>query len=215
MIETALPREVAFARINGKGNRKPLLVMRECTKCKGTDHAVFDRKLNNEKTLLLAKWFYCVKLPPRVVEMKHPFRKVFTEHKPAHVFLSTWDGKDVVAFDGNQSQTLLQKKMIELIELAYEKKPEPAIKAMLRFLSDFDNHDSMLSDYKDRLQQELLRPKPRKSRIKKLEQRIAMTEKKKAKAMQRAKAVCDLKLKVEKTPAKAEKPEKAEAVGGN
>ena len=195
-VETALPKTKAFLKINGKDNRKPLLVLRECVLCKGSDHALFDRRLNNEKTKLLSQWFYCVKLPPKVLEQTHPFRKLFQQKHPPHLFISTWDGKSIVEFSGEQTQTQLQKKMVKLIGQAYEKKPAPAVKAMLRFLSEFDKHDGMLTQYEDQRQREMLRPQPRKANLAKLGARIETTKKRRALAIKRAKAVCDLELKV-------------------
>ncbi len=213
-VEEALPKADAFLRINGEGNRKPLLVLRECVLCKGSEHALFDRRLSNEKTKLLCQWFYCVKLPPKVLDQKHPFRKLFKEKHPPHLFISTWDGKNVVEFSGRQTQSQLQQKMVKLIRQAYEKKPAPAIKAMLRFLSEFDKHDGMLQQYKEQKQQELLRTKPRAANLAKLGARIAKTKRRKALAMERAKAVCDLKLKVTSNRPKAGKPAGAERAGG-
>jgi hypothetical protein len=195
-----LPRAEAFYKINGEGNQKPLLVMRECTLCKGTEHALFDRRLNNEKTKLLCEWFYCVKLPPKVMDAKHPFRNVFKKEKPPHLFISSPDGSNLTEFTGMQSQAELQKAMVDLIQQSYQKKPLPAVRSMLRFLSEFDNHDSMLQQYETQLQNEMLRAKPRKANLKKLKKRIELVKQKKAKAMKSAKAVCDLKLKVVKTP---------------
>lgn len=195
-VESALPKTKAFLKINGKGNRKPLLVLRECVLCKGSDHALFDRRLNNEKTKLLTQWFYCVKLPPKVLEQSHPFRKLFKQKHPPHLFISTWDGKGIVEFSGQQTQSQLQQKMVKLIDQAYDKKPAPAVKAMLRFLSEFDKHDGMLTQYEDQRQKEMLRPKPRKANLAKLSARIESTKKRRALAIKRAKAVCDLKLKV-------------------
>ena len=198
--EYALPREEAFVHINGKGNKKPLLVLRECVLCKGTDHALFDRRLANEKTKLLCEWFYCVKLPPRVLDKKHAFRHLFAKKKPPHVFICSHDGKDLTEFDGLQSQTQLQAAMVKLIESAYEKKPLPAVKSMLRFLSRFDTHDAMLLELTNRMQKEMLREKPRKSSLAKLKSKIALHTKKRDTAMKHAKAVCDLKLAVDKEP---------------
>ena len=51
----------------------------------------------------------------------------------------------------------------------------------------------------------------RKSKIAKLQKKIAGTKKKRATAMKRAKAVCDLKLKVVSEPAKGKSAKKASA----
>ena len=199
-IESALPRTEAFYKLADKDNQKPLLVLRECVKCKGTEHALFDRRLNNEKTKLLCQWFYCVKLPPKVLSAKHPFRNVFSKEKPPHLFISSADGTNVTEFTGLQTQSQLQKSMIKLIRSSYEKKPLPAIKAMLRYLSQFDKHDGMIQLFGSQLQKEMLKPKPRKSQLAKLKLKIESAKKKRALSMKRAKAVCDLKLKVT-TPA--------------
>ena len=178
-------------------------MLRECVLCKGSDHALFDRRLNNEKTKLLCQWFYCVKLPPKVLDQKHPFRNLFKKKHPPHLFISTWDGKEIVEFSGQQTQSQLQKQMVKMIGRAYEKKPAVAVKSMLRFLSEFDKYDGMLHQYEDQIQQEMLRPKPRAANIAKLKARIEKTNERKALAMKRAKAVCDLKLRVTTEKAKA------------
>lgn len=204
-VEQALPKAEAFFKINGEGNRKPLLILRECVLCKGSDHALFDRRLNNEKTKLLCQWFYCVKLPPKVLNKEHPFRKLFKQKHPPHLFISTWDGQDIFEFSGLQTQTQLQKQLVKMIGRAYEKKPAPAIKSMLRFLSEFDKHDGMLQQFEGQKQAEMLRPKPRAAKLAKLNANIKKTQKRKALAMKRAKAVCDLKLKVTSNEPKASK----------
>jgi hypothetical protein len=204
-VERALPREQAFVKINGEGNRKPLLVMRECVLCKGSDHALFDRRLNNEKTMLLCQWFYCVKLPPKVVDQNHPFRHLFKQEKPPHLFICTHDGKELTEFSGLQTQTQLQKSMIDLITKSYDEKPTPALKSMLRFLSEFDKFDGLLEVYDEQLQKEMLRPKPRTEVLARLKGKIEATKARRAEAMKSAKAVCDLKLKVT-TEEPADKP---------
>jgi hypothetical protein len=205
-VEKALPREVAFTKISEKNN-KPLLVLRECNWCKGTEHALFSRTLNNEKTMLLAQWFYCVKLPPNVLKKNHPFRKVFEGEKTPHVFISLADGSELIPFDGRQAQSALWNGMEKLINLAYEKKPQPAIKAMLKYLSNFDMLDAMAKELGDRIETEREKSGPRSSKVKKLRKKLAKIEADKAKTMKRAKAVCDLKLKVVKAEDCCDKPE--------
>jgi hypothetical protein len=195
--EVALPREAAFAKIS-ESNQKPLLVLRECIHCKGTDHALFSRTLNNERTMLLAQWFYCVKLPPNVLDKKHPFNKVFEGPNPPHVFLSLHDGTEVIPYDGRQTQAKLWKGMEKLIGMAYKKKPKPAIKAMLSYLSRFDMLDCREKELLDMVEKEREKSGPNSSKVKKLRSKLAKVQKDKATTMKRAKAVCDLKLKVVK-----------------
>ena len=163
--------------------------------------------------MLLCQWFYCVKLPPRVLKADHPFRNVFAKENPPHLFISMADGSDVTAFDGRQTQSKLQQAMVKLLEKTYEKKPLVAVSAMLRLLSECDKHDAELEEIQGRLNKERLRTPIRKASIKKLEIKVAATKSKCAGALKRAKAVCDLKLKIVKEPA----PKKAapkKAVGG-
>lgn len=203
--EAALPREVAFAKIS-ETNRKPLLVLRECNFCKGTEHALFSRTLNNEKTMLLAQWFHCVKLPPNVLSEKHPFRKVFEGDNPPHLFLSLHDGSELIPFDGRQAQSALWKGMEKLIGIAYEKKPKPAIKAMLSYLSRFDMLDAREQEFSDRIEREREKSGPDSSKVKKLSKELAKIRSDKANTMKLAKAVCDLKLKVVKAKECSAKP---------
>ena len=188
---------MAFSKISDT-NRKPLLVLRECNRCKGTEHALFSRTLNNERTMLLAKWFYCVKLPPNVLKKKHPFNKVFEGENPPHVFISLYDGSGVVPFDGSQTQAALWKGMTKLINIAYEKKPKPAIKAMLAYLSRFDMLDAREKEIGDRVERAREKSGPNSRKVKKLRKQLAKIQADKAGTMKRAKAVCDLKLKVVK-----------------
>ena len=220
-VEKAFARKEAFYKL-AEGNKKPLLVMRECVSCKGTDHALFSRRLNNEKTMLLCQWFYCVKLPPRVLEKNHPFRNVFAKENPPHLFISMADGSDITEFDGRQTQSRLQKAMVKLLQKTYEKKPLVAVSAMLRLLSECDKHDAMVDELQARLNKEMLRTPIRKDSIAKVKAKLATTKKQRARALKLAKAVCDLKLRIAKEPAKKAAPGKAapgksqpkKAVGG-
>lgn len=196
-VEAALPRAEAFAKIS-ETNRKPLLVLRECVHCKGTDHALFSRTLDNERTMLLAQWFYCVKLPPDVLNKKHAFRNVFEGANPPHVFLSLHDGSEVLPYDGRQTQAQLWKGMERLIDIAYQKKPKPAIKAMLSYLSRLDMLDGREQELLDRVEKEREKHGPQSTKVKKLRKELAKIQRDKAHTMKMAKAVCDLKLKVVK-----------------
>ena len=80
-IRQALSREDALACIVGDDLR-PLLVLRECKVCNGTDDALLKGGIDNEKTFLLSAWFHCVKLPADVLEKDHPFHSLFTQEKP-------------------------------------------------------------------------------------------------------------------------------------
>jgi hypothetical protein len=72
-VQRALPLERAVAYLAGEDPR-PLLVLRECLVCNGTDKALLGAEADNEKTVLLTRWFHCVKLPVDVMlKEDHPF----------------------------------------------------------------------------------------------------------------------------------------------
>ena len=77
----ALPLEEALAVIRGNDPR-PLLVLRECVRCTGTEDALLKRMEDNERTFLMSRWFHCVKLPPAVLEPEHAFHNLFPGEKP-------------------------------------------------------------------------------------------------------------------------------------
>ncbi len=208
----ALPKPAAFVKIAGD-DKRPLLVLRECPNCKGTDFAFLNRKLNNEKTMLLARWFHCIKLPPSVAHPTHHFRNLFAGRNPPHLFIAKVDGSDLQPFDGKQSQSQMQAAMAKMIQECYQKNPKPAMKAMLRFLSDFDHCDTMEQTILRRIKKELYAKGPKSSKLKKLRGDLDAIKAQKAKAMKRAKAVCDLKLKVVSAPKPKASPKK-KAAGG-
>ena len=76
----ALSREEAFRFIAGDDPR-PLLVLRECKVCNGTDDALLKGGVDNEKTYLLSRWFHCIKLPVDVMEEDHPFHNLFLQDR--------------------------------------------------------------------------------------------------------------------------------------
>jgi hypothetical protein len=194
-----LPRAQAFVTIAGE-DKRPVLVLRECDQCKGTDFAFLDRKLNNEKTMLLARWFHCVKLPPGVVQPTHRLHSLFADRKPPHLFLAKVDGSEMEAFDGEQSQSALQAGMVKLIKTCYEKDPKPALKQMLIYLSQFDDCDTMEKTLLQQIKAELYAKGPNSSKLKKLNARLDAVKARRTKAMKRADAVCDLELKATAAP---------------
>ena len=193
-----MSRQEALLFIAGKDPR-PLLVLRECTSCRGTDHAVFNRRLKNETVKLLLNWFHCVKLPPTVSKPMHAFNRLFTEpgkRSKVHLFISTRNGKHRIEFDGAQPQSVFKKGLASIIDKSYEKKPKVALKSMLRFLSRFDMFDQSEQQILRALDAEAEAHGVKTSKHKKLTKKIAQVRAKKAKSMKNAKAVCDLKLRI-------------------
>ena len=156
--------------------------------------------MNNEKTKLLLHWFHCIKLPAEVETKNHPFHNLFHfKHgfRP-HLFICAADGKSKKVFTGAQPQSLLQRELNKLINIAYKKKPKPAIQAMMKFLTKFDMYDLRESELLTQIDLAREASGPKSPRVKKIQKTLEKVRLKKAKAMKMAKAVCDLKLKVVK-----------------
>jgi hypothetical protein len=193
-LRAALPRERALVEIRAEDHR-PLLVLRECTHCRGTDHALLDRRLDNEKTLILTKWFRCVKLPEHVLEEDHPFRNLFDGEKPPHLFLCRHDGTDAVTLDGQQTQSQLWDALISLIEDCYVDDPEQAVKRYLRVLDAYDSIDSRESEIRRQLEETLDDDGPRAPRVRTLQRKLDKLAKERAEVAEREKHVIALELK--------------------
>lgn len=136
----ALPRAEALAFIAGDDPR-PLLVLRECKVCNGTDDALLKGGIENEQTFLLSTWFHCVKLPADVLEEDHPFHSLFELEKPEHLFVSSIDGSNHDALESQTSRTELWKSMRALLGKEYKKKPEGAVKKLAKILDKMDQVD--------------------------------------------------------------------------
>jgi hypothetical protein len=144
----ALPLEEALREIAGDDAR-PLLVLRECFLCQGTDLALLSREFANERTILLTSWFHCVKLPADVTKPDHPFHALFPDH--SHLWLARPDGSDRYDFTGSQSQQQLWKAMGDLLRKTYQGNPSESVKELLKLLPQFD----VIDDKETRLLKDL------------------------------------------------------------
>jgi hypothetical protein len=192
----ALSAEEAFAAIAGE-DRRPLLVLRECLKCNGTDDALMTRKEDNERTMLMSRWFHCVKLPPDVLEDDHPFHVLFADAKPGHLFIAQPSGAGRTDLTGQQSRTELWKLMESALEVAYESDPDAALERLLDQLDRFDKLDSELVGVKDRLDRLIENGDGDSSKAKKLHKELADLEAAKAKARADAIQISELKFREE------------------
>ncbi len=193
-----MSRVEALRFIAGKDSR-PLLILRECTKCRGTEHALFHRRLKNERIKLLLNWFHCVKLPPEVLKPTHPFHRLFFEPKKrssVHLLIATTDGVHRTEFSGLQSQSLMRNSLVSMIEKSYEKKPNVALRSMLKHLSQFDRFDLREVELLRALDREAEGHGLKTSKHKKLTKELVVVRAQKAKSMKTAIAVCDLKLRI-------------------
>ena len=81
--------------------------MRECNICRGHDLSILSEAQQNDRTLLLSRWFHCVKLPNHVFDPVHPFYGLFgdpriTKRTAPHLFVVGWEGAEPIPFDGEQ-----------------------------------------------------------------------------------------------------------------
>ena len=193
VVHSALPREKAFYEIAGDDPR-PLLVLRECQYCNGTDDALLSRTNSNEKTLLMSQWFHCVKLPNHVLEADHSFRELFGEKDPPHLFVCSRDGSNLVPLRGDQSRTELWDAMLSVLEIEYRKDPEKAVREITKLLAEYDHLDSMEDWKEEQIDAEIERKGPKSNKLKKLRKQLEDLKRQKAKALEREKKWQDLGL---------------------
>jgi hypothetical protein len=168
----ALAREEAFAELAGRDER-PLLVVRECEACRGTDDAFLSRELDNEKTILLARWFHAVKLPPEVLEDDHPFHALFEGARPPHLFVCNRDGSGLQPLDGTESQARLWAAMVSVLRANYHKDPQRAVSELRRLLDQLDRCDTLVEQAEERLLDERIAHGPKAPSVKELEKEHA------------------------------------------
>ncbi len=190
----AVTREEAFARLCGDDLR-PLLVVRECNKCKGTDDALLSRTLDNERTLLLARWFHCVKLRHHVLEQDHTFHQLFTGDAPPHLFLALADGSNVVPLPGTQSQSELWGSMLRVLDLAYERDARQALEEMNRLLTTYDHLDSLEDMLAEQVDAAVEKHGPDSAKVARLRAKLDKVRAQKTAALAREKEVADLGLR--------------------
>lgn len=206
-VRRALPLEEAFALCN-EGDFRPLLVVRECDLCKGSNHALLSRNLDNEQTVLLTHWFRCVKLPTHVLEDDHPLHNLFEPEKEGeripHLFLADWDGSGVFAMPGDQSQSELWDVMFRVLDRNYDGDARKAVKEMRKLLSQYDTVDAMEKEIKARIDNEIEKRGPRSPKIKRLQNKLAELQQEREELIAREKVIRDLALKAAEAGATGE-----------
>ncbi|MGB3967848.1 MAG: hypothetical protein WBO45_14035, partial [Planctomycetota bacterium] len=193
-----LPLAAALDLLWESGDNRPLLVLRECNLCKEGDEALLSRALNNDRTLLLTKWFRTVRLPAHVAESSHPFFNVFE----AHGFGSTWPhfyllahpGAAPVTFTGQQTQMQLWKGMQEVLGLRYARDAAKAVKEWLALLDQFDVIDARRRQLQEQLNEVRATDGPQSEKAKKLTEALARNRDDRDAALARELKVRDLGL---------------------
>jgi hypothetical protein len=190
----ALSYEDAVAFLAGDDPR-PLLVLRECLSCRGSDLALLRRELHNERTMLLTDWFHCIKLTPDVAERDHPFFALFQEGE--HVFLANADGSDRQGFDGVQSQKALWGALGKQLKSNYRGNADRAVKQVLSLLVEFDKLDEAEDILVMQLDRALEKVGADAEKTRKLQREIERIGKKRAQWIAREREIRDLGIKTE------------------
>jgi hypothetical protein len=182
-----------------EGDRRPLLVLRECDRCKGTDHALLSRSLDNEQTVLLTHWFRCIKLPTNVLDEKHPFSNMWKTDKEGeripHLFFADPDGQNRIALPGDQPQTELWKTMFAYLDRCYAEDAKGAIKELRQVLGQYDKIDAQEQETKGRIDREIEKRGPESPKLKSLEADLAKFAKERKQLLAKEKELRDLALK--------------------
>ncbi len=189
----ALSREDAVAYLRGDDPR-PLLVLRECKVCNGTDDALL-KGAGNEMTYLLSRWFHCVKLPVDVLEEDHPFHLLFLQEKPEHLFVMTSDGSVQDPLESQTSRTELWDSMRRIMVLEYSRKPDEALKDIQNSLNKLDVVDGRLQELRDNLEETLIDEGPKSRKLPKLRKKIAEAEADKRELQERIDKATKIPLK--------------------
>jgi len=201
----ALSREEALKYIAGKDPR-PLLVLRECKTCNGTDDALLSRGVvDNEKTFLLARWFHCVKLPVAVLEPDHPFHNLFDGKDPEHMFLCAADGSSRLGLESERSRVELWGAMNQVLVANYQQGPEDVVKRMAKAIDRFDQMDTRVAELEKKLDKILETDGPESKKLKKVQDELLAAKQERAELFALIeKSTGELKLRVAAKPAGAE-----------
>jgi len=171
----ALAKDKAFYTI-ASDDRRPLLVLRECKLCNGTDDALLSRAGGNERTLIMTRWFRCVKLPMYVLEADHPFHALFEEKAPPHLFLARWDGSNPLPLRGDLSRTELWGNMYSMLGTEYKEDAEKSVKQIEKIIAQYDVQDEKIARLEIAIDDEIERAGPKSRKLKKKRQDLAKAQ---------------------------------------
>jgi len=173
---SAMSRDEAFYRVS-EDDRRPLLVLRECLYCNGTDDALLSSTSGNERTLIMTRWFHCVKMPLDVLHEDHIFRNLFEQEHPPHVFLARWDGSEVITFEGDANQKDLWDGMYTMLSAEYKKDARRAVKDIELLVAQYDMYDEKITRAENDYELEVEDSGEKSRKAKKLRKRLdALTD---------------------------------------
>jgi hypothetical protein len=203
-IRHALAREEAL-RFIARDDPRPLLVLRECPNCNRTERALLTPGVDNEKTILLSRWFHCVRLAMDVGEHDHPLHALFPRDDAEHLFVCAADGSGRIALEAFTSRTDLWSAMTTTLTQAYAVDPTPAYKQLATLIDGFDLTDQKLIDLQEKRSRVMEGEHFDPAELRKLDDQIAELREQVARDLERVEKLShgELASKTTKSPAPA------------
>ncbi len=192
--QQAMSFATALAAVAG-ADRRPLIVLRECYRCEDPNFALLNRTMDNERTLVMTRWFHCVKLTDHVRHADHAFHRLFEQEHPPHLFLTDAEGKEVYPFDGYQRQGDLWKAMTKLLRKTYQHDAGHAVKKIGRLLEEYDRLEGLELTLRDQYDRVLEKQGPRSARLQNIEKKLAGVREQMGRARTEEKRISDLGLR--------------------
>lgn len=193
-----LPRDEAL-RFIARDDPRPLLVVRECPKCNRTDRALLTPGVDNEKTILLSRWFHCVKLAMDVSQPDHPLHALFPRDDAEHLFVSAADGSGRMPLEAVTSRTSLWAAMTTTLARAYSVDPTPAYKQMVKLIDGFDLSDQRMIDLQKKKSRAMETDRYDPAELRRLEEEIESLRAQIARDLERVERLSRADLKGEAT----------------
>ncbi len=147
--QTTLSRSEAIRALAGKDPR-PLLVVRECPSCNKTDRTLLTPGIDNERTILLTRFFHCVKLPLNANEAGSPYQALFSTTNPEHLFVCASDGSAPAALSTEGSRPELWATMERTLNATYSKDASTAVREMSKHVDLIDTCERQLQELERR-----------------------------------------------------------------
>lgn len=170
-MRRALPRERALELLSGADPR-PLLVLRECPTCNKTDDALLGEGIDNERTILMARWFHCVRLPQDVIQPDHPFNALFPTNDTEHLFVAARDGAGKMPLESDTSRAELWSSMSQVLSASYAKDATIAVKEIRHAFDKLDVLDQRVLDLEKRLAELMETPRIDSAKVQKQEAEV-------------------------------------------
>jgi hypothetical protein len=146
---TSLSRADAIRALAGDDPR-PLLVVRECVSCNKTDRTLLSPGVDNERTILLSRFFHCVKLPMNANEAGSPYQALFSSTSPEHMFVCQKDGSAPMSLATEDSRPELWATLERALSASYTKDAAAAVREMSKQIDLIDTYERQLQELERR-----------------------------------------------------------------